>query len=58
MAALTLSQDIGQMQTIKKMRKKGLAMIHTQYDMVINMEKTLDICVQLHTRKLVLKTLL
>ena len=37
---------------IMKMRKQGLAMIHTHYDKVINMEKSVDVFARLHTRKL------
>ena len=39
-------------------RLSALAMIHTHYDMVIDMEEAVDIFAQLHTRKLELKTLL
>ena len=36
----------------------ALAMIYTHYDKVINMEESVDIFVQLDTRKLEYKTLL
>ena len=39
-------------------RLPALDMIHTHYDMVIDMEEAVDIFSQLHTRKLELKTLL
>ena len=50
---MTLSQDIGQL--IRKMRKQGLAMMHTHYDMVIDMKEAVDIFAQLHTRSWILK---
>ena len=37
---------------IMNMRKQSLAMIHTQYDKVINMEEFVDVFAQLNTRKL------
>ena len=41
-----------------KMRKQGLAVIHTHYDKVINREESVDIFEQLNTEKLEHKTLL
>ena len=40
------------------MRKQVLAMIHTHYDVVVSMEKDVDVFAQLHTRNLEQKTLL
>ena len=39
-------------------RLSALAIIHTHYDMVIDLEEGVDLFAQLHTRKLELKTLL
>ena len=39
-------------------RLSALAMIHTHYDMVIDVEEAVDIFARLHTRKLELKTFL
>ena len=41
-----------------KIRKQGLAMIHTHYDKVINREESVGILAQLDTRKLEHKSLL
>ena len=53
---MTLSQERQQM--IRKTRKQSLAMIHTHYDMAIDMEEAVAIFRQLHTNKLELQTLL
>ena len=44
-------------QKLKVVRLSALAMIHTHYDMVIDMEGAVDIYARLHTRKVELKTL-
>ena len=49
-ASMILSQDVGQM--LRKMRKQDLAVIHTYYDMVIDIKEAVEILAQLHTRKL------
>ena len=41
-----------------KMREQGLAMIHTNYDKVVNREESVDVFAQLDARKLENKTLL
>ena len=41
-----------------KMMKQGLAIIHTHYDKVINMEDSVDVFAQLEIRKLEHETLL
>ena len=43
---------------IMKIPRQGLAMIHTHYDEVINMEESVDGFSQLDARKLEQKTLL
>ena len=43
---------------IMKIRKQGLAMIHTHYDKEINREESVDTFAQLDTRKLEHRTLL
>ena len=39
-------------------RRSALAVIHTHYDMAIDLEEVIDIFANLHPRKLELKTLL
>ena len=53
---MSVSQEIGDI--IRKMRKQGLAIINTLYDMVIIMDEAANILGELHVRKLELKSLL